>query len=184
MYDARMEMEGWSNASFDDSSWKPVQNNDEFKGNPKYKGLYKLSWQPMAPIRAIELMKPLSVTPIQLLSENTTVFIFKFAQNAAGYSVLQLANCPANTTITMYFSEVLCGGPNSCSSGVGLPGDGLPGTVDQRGLSPHQPLDPPSKRNQYICKGGGGMEVYEPRFTYIGHRYVEVTTTTVSCCQT
>ena len=62
-----MEIKGWSNASFDDSSWNPVQNSDEFKGNPKYKGLYKLSWQPMTPIRAIELMKPLSITPIRLL---------------------------------------------------------------------------------------------------------------------
>ena len=169
-----MEMEGWSNASFDDSSWKLVQNYDEFKGNPKYKGLYKLSWQPMAPIRAIELMKPLSVTPIRLLSEDTTVFVFKFAQNAAGWARLAVTDCPAGTNITMFFSEVLCGGLNTCAPGPGLPGGGLPGTVDQRGLSPHQPLDPPSKRNQYICKGSGGMEVYEPRFTYIGHRYVEL----------
>ena len=178
MYDARMEMSGWSNASFDDSSWEPVQNNDEFKGNPKYKGVYKLSYQPMAPIRAIELMAPLSVTPIRLLSGDTTVFVFKFPQNAAGWARLQVSNCPKNQVITMYFSEVLCGGPNTCAPGPpgspGLPGGGLPGTVDQRGLSPHQPLDPPSKRNQYICKGGGGMEVYEPRFTYIGHRYVEL----------
>ena len=125
-----MEMPGWSNASFDDSSWNTVQNNDEFKGNPKYKGVYKLAWQPMAPIRAIELMKPLSVTPIQLHDGvGTTVFVFKFPQNAAGWARLQLLNnCPANTTITMYFSEVLCGGQNTCAPGP--PGSpGLPGCV-------------------------------------------------------
>ena len=156
VYDARMEMDGWSTASFDDSSWKAVQKNDEFQGR------YKLSWQPMAPIRALELMRPLSITPILLADQNVTVYVAKFPQNAAGWSRLTVKDCPAGTNISMFFSEVLCGPQDVCSGP--LPGEGLPGTVDQRGLSPHQPLDPPSKRNQYVCKGGG-TEVYEPRFT-------------------
>ena len=49
------------------------------------------------------------------------------------------------------------------------------GTVDQRNMGAHAgSMDEGPKRNQYICKGGGGTETYEPRFTYVGHRYVEL----------
>lgn len=45
-YDARMEMAGWSSAGFDDSHWAAATSADEFAG----KG-YRISWQPMNPIR-------------------------------------------------------------------------------------------------------------------------------------
>ena len=321
VYDARMEIAGWSNASFDDADWTAVRNADEFKDKP-----YKLSWQPMEPIRALELNAPLSITAITLgpaphlccpkafpfgrpptdmicyndsrwaaagagpcgswcthapgtapgcgddrnfLCKNascpgvkpaprsTTVHVFNFPQNAAGWARLTVTDCPVNTTITMYFAEVLCGpqtspivtGHNRCriagknfgltpstggysaytlATGSGFeehqgdycgcndtwlwtgplsldgcekkctatpgcscldfkaadttrcpigqpPGGGIAGTVDQRNMGTHSgSMDEGSKRNQYICKGGGGTETYEPRFTYVGHRYVEL----------
>ena len=47
-YDARMELQGWSTSSFDDSDFLPVIQFDEFKN-------YVISWQTMQPIRALEL---------------------------------------------------------------------------------------------------------------------------------
>jgi len=243
VYDARMELAGWSNASYDDTKWVAVHNVDEFKDKP-----YQLSWQPMEPIRALELNAPLSITAIAIgpaaplccpkafpfgkppndmicyndsrfvamgagpcgswcthapdtapgcgddrhflcknascpgvkPALNSTVHVFNFPQNAAGWSRLTVTDCPINTTITMYFSEVLCGSQTSpivttrCPIGQ-PPGGGIDGTVDQRNMGAHPgSMDEGSKRNQYICKGGGGTEIYEPRFTYVGHRYVEV----------
>ena len=45
-YDARMEMVGWSTAAYDDSKWLSAIVVDEFAKFP-----YKISWQPMPPIR-------------------------------------------------------------------------------------------------------------------------------------
>ena len=113
-------------------------------------------------------------------NSSSTVHVFNFPQNAAGWSRLTVTDCPVNTTITMYFSEVLCGSQTSpivttrCPIGQ-PPGGGVAGTVDQRNMGAHPgSMDEGSKRNQYTCKGGGGTETYEPRFTYVGHRYVQL----------
>jgi hypothetical protein len=83
-----------------------------------------------------------------------------------------VSNCPAGTAITMYFAENLCGYGTTrwstrCPLGQ-LPGGGITGTVDQRNMGPVG-----GKHDTYICKGVG-TEVYEPRFTYVGHRFVEL----------
>lgn len=162
IYDARMEITGWADAKFDDSKWAAAVHMDEFKGSEI------VAWQPMNPIRQIELNQPLSITPIKLTAE--TVHVFKFPQNAAGWSQLTVNNCPKGTEITMYFSENLCGYGTTrwsprCAAGQ-PPGEGVTGTVDQRNLHGNW-------ANTYTCKGSG-TEVYEPHFMYVGHRYVEV----------
>lgn len=162
VYDAQMEIASWADAKFDDSKWAATVHVDEFKGSEK------IVWQPMNPIRQIELNAPLSITPIKLSTE--TVHVFKFPQNAAGWSQLTVDNCPKGTKIEMYFSENLCGYGTTrwsprCADGQ-LPGEGVTGTVDQRNLHGHW-------ANTYTCKGDG-KEVYEPHFMYTGHRYVEV----------
>ena len=48
-YDSRMEMAGWSSTGFADSNWTAAKNADEFAARK-----YKVKWQPMNPIRAIE----------------------------------------------------------------------------------------------------------------------------------
>ena len=72
-------------------------------------------------------------------------------------------DCPPGTTIQMLFSEVLCGFGSTRWS---LPCTGITGTVDQRNLRGDW-------ATSYICKGGS-REVYEPRYTYTGHRFVEL----------
>jgi len=80
------------------------------------------------------------------------VFIFDFGQNMVGVVRLKVRNAEPGTRIALRFAEVL--NP-----------DGTMHTANLRGAR---------ATDVYICKGGG-EEVFEPRFTYHGFRYVEVT---------
>jgi len=80
------------------------------------------------------------------------VFIFDFGQNMVGVVRLRVRNAEPGARITLRFAEVL--NP-----------DGTLHTANLRGAR---------ATDVYICKGGG-EEVFEPRFTYHGFRYVEVT---------
>ena len=167
-YDARLEMANWSTAGFaiDSKKWVSVRSVDEFRSTQ-----YTLTWQSFPSIRALQLYQALSMTPIKLSTE--TVYVFKFPQNAAGWSKLTLPMCPQGTIIRMYFSENICGTSTRWSAGctVGqFPGEGKVGTVDQRNLGGAQ-----GQHNTYICKGAPeGNEEYEPHFMYTGHQYVEL----------
>jgi alpha-L-rhamnosidase len=80
------------------------------------------------------------------------VFVFDFEQNMVGVARLRVRNAEPGTRITLRFAEVL--NP-----------DGTLHTANLRGAR---------ATDIYICKGGED-EVFEPRFTYHGFRYVEVT---------
>jgi alpha-L-rhamnosidase len=80
------------------------------------------------------------------------VFIFDFGQNMVGVVRLRVRNAEPGARIMLRFAEVL--NP-----------DGTLHTANLRGAR---------ATDVYICKGGG-EEVFEPRFTYHGFRYVEVT---------
>jgi alpha-L-rhamnosidase len=74
-----------------------------------------------------------------------------FGQNLAG--VVRLAvEAPAGTTLVLKFAEAL----------------EADGSLLRRNLTWARAID------QYVCRGGG-REVFEPRFTYHGFRYLEVT---------
>ena len=110
----------------------------------------KLSEQVMEPIRSMERI------PVLQVSESSPgIWIFDFGQNFAGWSRLKI-NGNKGQKITLRFAE----------------------EIDQKGQ-----LDPTStgvsatkvvQTDSYTCKGEG-TEIWEPRFTYHGFRYVEVT---------
>lgn len=163
-YDARLEVPGWSTTN-STQQWPPASALDQFAAFN-----YSLRWQPMPPIRALQLNSALSLTPVSL-SSGEVVHVYEFGQNAAGWAQLRLSDCPAGTNITMWYSEVLCGYGTTrwsppCPAGQ-PPGEGRFGTVDQRNYRG-------SWRDIYTCAGHSGGEVYEPRFTYRGHRFVEI----------
>ncbi len=80
------------------------------------------------------------------------VFIFDFGQNMVGVARLRVKNAKPGLKITLRFAEVL--NP-----------DGTLHTANLRGAR---------ATDMYVCRGGD-EEVFEPRFTYHGFRYVEVT---------
>jgi alpha-L-rhamnosidase len=88
------------------------------------------------------------------------VFLFDFGQNFAGHARLRVRG-PRGTTVSMRYGERLH--PD--------------GTLDQSDIGQHlRPTDPPQRFQEdiYTLKGEGDEE-WEPRFTYHGFQYVEVT---------
>lgn len=155
VYDARKQMDGWSRPGFDDSrKWGLSQTSAG--------GLSPFSkWQPARivdapagvlsaelaePIRAVETLRPIAITnPIP------GVYIFDMGQNMVGWCRLKVRG-PRGTRVYMRHAETLTSA----------------GTLYLDNIRSAKVTD------TYILKGGG-VEVYEPRFTYHGFRYVELT---------
>lgn len=104
-----------------------------------------LNASPAPRVRKTEERKPVALT-----EPKPGVFVFDLGQNMVGWARLQVTG-PAGTTVTMRFAEVL--NPD--------------GTIYTANLRSAKCTD------RYTLKGTG-LEVYEPRFTYHGFRYVEV----------
>ena len=118
-------------------------------------------WTPVealssAPIERVAQVAPTLRVTQQLTAKNITepspgVFVFDFAQNHSGFCRLKV-NAPAGTRLQIRHAET-------------LEPDGTLYTANYRSAE---------ARDIYICKGGG-EEVWQPRFTYRGFRYAELT---------
>jgi alpha-L-rhamnosidase len=106
----------------------------------------KLVAQPDAGVRVTEELLPVSVK-----EPKPGVFVFDLAQNMVGWVRLRVSG-PAGTAVTLRFAEML--NPD--------------GTVYVANLRKAKCTD------RYVLRGEG-EEVWEPRFTFHGFRYVEVT---------
>lgn len=91
------------------------------------------------------------VPAVSAKSPKPGVYVFDFGQNFSGWARLA-ATGPKGTRILLRYAEDL------------LPNGNLDPTSNERAAA----------TNLYVMKGGG-LEVYEPRFTFHGFRYVEVT---------
>lgn len=159
IYDARLEVKGWDAPDFDDRIWdKPIGVSKEFEP--------KLFTQLSPPIRITKTLKP-----IQITEPKSGVFIVDFGQNFAGVTRMKVKGS-AGVRVRLRSGELLYpdGTLNGMTSVTGqaksggknyvYPGKGEPKTAFQ--------LD------EYVCSGSG-VEVFQPRFTFHGFRYVEVT---------
>lgn len=106
----------------------------------------RLVAQPNEPIRVARELKP-----IKLTEPRPGVYIFDLGQNMVGRCRLRL-RAPRGTAIQLRHGEMLTE-------------QGALYTANLRGAR---------QTDRYLCKGGG-LEVFEPHFTYHGFRYVEVT---------
>jgi alpha-L-rhamnosidase len=158
VYDARKEQPGWDRPGFDDSGWGQAINATESLG--------PLRAQSAPPIRITRTLKP-----VKLTEPKPGVWIFDLGQNFAGWARLRVQG-PARTHVRLRYGELVypdgtlngmtavCGqikqgGPNYRYDGIGMPKTAW-------------------QMEEYILKGQG-EEVYTPRFTFHGFRYVEVT---------
>jgi alpha-L-rhamnosidase len=101
---------------------------------------------PAEPVRTNQVFAPVSITQPQ-----PGLYVFNLGQNISGWAGLRVTNQPAGRRIVMRFGEWL--NPD--------------GTVFRDNLRTALQMD------TYICKGGG-VETWQPRFTYHGFQYVEV----------
>ncbi len=159
VYDARREQPGWDRAGFDEASWKPAA----VAGAPD---LGPLRAQDAPPIRVTR-----TLAPVRLTEPKPGVYIFDFGQNFAGWCRLRV-NGPAGTRVRLRSGELLYpdGTLNGMTAVVGQIKDGGP---DYRYDGVGRPKTA-FQLDEYVLKGQG-TEVFTPRFTFHGFRYVEVT---------
>ncbi len=102
----------------------------------------------LEPIRINEI-----ITPVAMTTPGPGIYIFDMGKNISGWAEITV-EAPAGTAIALKFAERLyrTGTLNNTSNLQGMPAEAI---------------------DTFICKGNG-IEVWEPRFTYHGFRYVEV----------
>lgn len=93
-----------------------------------------------------------TIRPIRLTQPKPGVYVYDLGQNFAGWTRLQVAG-PAGSTVRLRTAEE-------------LGDDGMLDTVTNRSAA---------STDTYVLAGSGRTETYEPRFTYHGFRYLEVT---------
>jgi len=171
-YDARKETPGWTKPNFDDVKWDSAilasengsvpatfyeyangeQPGDkvEIKGRPIDLGFHrppKLEAFPGLPVRPIQEIKPVAIT-----SPTNGVYIFNLGQNFAGVVRLKVKG-PAGTDIQLRYGEQL----------------------HSDGRLMNENYRKARATDHYILRGDKNGETYEPRFTFHGFQYVEVT---------
>jgi len=155
-YDARREQAGWDGANSDDGGARsPLRA-------AAASGVAALPWlsvhevaasaaplvaQRSEPVQVVEILAPVSVNEVR-----PGVFIHDLGQNISGWVRLRLNNVPAGTRVMLRHGERL--NPD--------------GTLYTENLRRAKATD------VYVCKGGG-EEVWEPRFTFHGFQFVELT---------
>ncbi|MGD9201553.1 MAG: family 78 glycoside hydrolase catalytic domain, partial [Chitinispirillia bacterium] len=92
-YDARKELTGWTDSSYDDSFWE--------KAEPAIIPEGILSSQMIEPIRVTDILKPISVN-----EPKPGVFIFDLGQNITGWCRLKVSG-PSGKVVTLRHSEIL-----------------------------------------------------------------------------
>ncbi len=144
-YDARKEMDGWDAPGFKaDARWTPALIDRAVKAG-------ELVWQRSEPIRVTQELAPVAVT-----EPKPGVYVFDFGQNMVGWARLRVQGA-AGTTVELFFNEML--NPD--------------GTVYRENLHAGKMGKAESQTDRYTLRGGG-VETFEPHFTYHGFRYVEV----------
>ncbi|HKW28093.1 MAG TPA: family 78 glycoside hydrolase catalytic domain [Verrucomicrobiae bacterium] len=159
-----------------DASWKlttngPIVANNDYDGEEydarkefpgwSQPGFDDSSWQPARIVAAppgvvvAQMIEPIRVTgtlkPVTLTEPEPGIYIYDLGQNMVGWARLKVSG-PAGTRVRLRFAEV-------------LKPDGTLYVANLRGAL---------ATDTYTLKGQG-TEVWEPRFTSHGFRYVEVT---------
>ena len=153
IYDARKEMPGWDRPGYDDSAWADAKVAVAPKG--------RLQAQYHPPIRVVKTIQPVKIT-----EPKPGIYVFDLGVNGAGWARLKTRG-ERGQKITLHFNELL---KNDGTVRVNF----LAGLTRGRYQTSRFILNgEPS--SSAVTPGQGGEEVYEPRFTYHGFRYVQVT---------
>jgi alpha-L-rhamnosidase len=105
-----------------------------------------LSAQMMPAIRVVDTLVPIGMT-----NPRPGVYVYDLGQNFSGWGRLRVSG-PRGTAVTMRYAEL----------------------VYPDGMINRETIRRAKSRDTYTLRGDGG-ETYEPRFTYHGFRYIELT---------
>jgi len=152
-YDARKEHPGWKKAGFNDNGWQNAALAKAPAG--------ELKWQFIPPVRHTKTVKP-----VKMNEPEKGVYVMDLGQNFAGIIRFK-AKAPKGTEIRFRYAEMVHENGNidirSSAAAQIKYGQGGPGAPEVAW-----------QEDRYICKGDG-IEVFEPKFTFHGFRYVEIT---------
>lgn len=154
-YDARKEVSNWSAAGKVNRNWRPAT----IAGGPS--GLLTVQQQP--PIKVTKTVKPVSV-----IRHGQDKWLIDMGQNFAGVARLKVKG-PAGAVIHLRYGETLF--PDSS---INLLTTAM--TQIKKGGIPGGPGAPETawQEDVYTLKGQG-IEIWQPRFTFHGFRYIEIT---------
>jgi alpha-L-rhamnosidase len=105
----------------------------------------ELSAEMMPPIRVVDTR-----VPVKLMNPQPGVYVFDMGQNISGWARLRVSG-PRGTSVKLRYSELVYDDGNINRENIRVA----------------------KSQNIYVLRGDG-QEIYEPRFTYHGFRYVEV----------
>ena len=157
-YDARREVDGWSDARFDDSGWTaatvvapPADNVD-------------IQYYIGSPVRTQQVLKAVSVSEPQ-----PGVFVYDMGQNMVGVPRIRLKG-EEGQEITFRYGEMIY--PTE------VPEDPMPPLTaevyaERKGLAYNENFRGALATDHYICRGGR-IETFQPHFTFHGFRYIEI----------
>ena len=159
VYDARKEVKGWDGPGFNDNGWeRSVAVPQEF--------VPTLSTQRTPPIRVTKVVKP-----IQITEPKPGVFIVDYGQNFSGVTRMKVKGL-AGTRVRLRSGELLY--KNGMLNGMtAVTGQSKGGGKDYVYAGKGEPKTA-FQLDEYVLKSSGA-EVFQPRFTFHGFRYVEVT---------
>lgn len=170
VYDATREaaIDGWSEAGYDDGAWKPAvevppdETTAYFGVRRDFGGLtsehhYRdlaLIGQIGENIRIVDTLTAQSVQEVR-----PGIYVYDMGQNMAGIPRITIRGGRAGDHITLRFAEVTY--PDMEEYG------------DNVGMIMLENIRAALSQDIYILKGGD--EVIQPRFTFHGYRYIEIT---------
>jgi alpha-L-rhamnosidase len=169
VYDANKEIlvKDWTLATYDDATWKsasevPLEGTTyqgtttDFSGRKTtidYKD-FKLIGQMGDNASIVKTLTAQSVEEVR-----PKVFVYDMGQNMVGVPQIQIKNGKKGQAITLRYAEVKY--PN------------LPDYKGNEGMVMMENIRAALTQDSYILKGGD--ETIQPRFTFHGYRYVEIT---------
>ncbi|MGO8698297.1 MAG: glycoside hydrolase family 78 protein [Limisphaerales bacterium] len=177
LFELKVEyMDGATEEIVSDNTWNvttngPIRANNEYDGEAYDARMELEGWNgpgfddsqwsrarivaPPGGVLAAQMIEPIRVTqtlrPVSMTAVSAGVYIFDFGQNMAGWCRLRVRG-PAGSEVSLRHAETLK----------------ADGTLYLDNIRSAKVTD------AYVLKGKG-MEVHEPRFTYHGFRYVEMT---------
>ncbi|PPK87708.1 alpha-L-rhamnosidase [Neolewinella xylanilytica] len=164
VYDARRDtaIAGWATADYDDSDWTEATEVDvartAFIGDDNGRKIayedYRLLGQIGTPARVVKELTAQSVEEVR-----PGVFVYDMGQNMVGVPRVDLGSGEAGRDIWLRYAEVLY--PD------------LPVYGDKVGMIMIENLRAAHNHDHYITKAGDN--VLQPRFTFHGYRYLEIT---------
>lgn len=159
VYNASKEyqIEGWSTPSYNASLWKPAQvvhlNQTISREADTYSEL-SLVGQFGQTVKEINELTALSVEEVR-----PGVFVYDMGQNMVGVPKIKLTDMKPGEKINLRFGEIKY--PD------------LPANKDNVGMILLENIRAAMAQDIYIAKGEN--EVFQPRFTFHGFRYIEIT---------